>query len=189
MIVPYTTERRADTGMTNVALGMWLFIASEIMLFGALFSAFALLRASAESWPSGGDVLSVQMGITNTLILTGLTALAWRARAVRPLAARQFILISSVLAFIFLGVKSVEWAGEILTGLVPAKHTFLAMYFTLTGLHALHVVAGLVANAWVIVGARRVDDPRLAGRIRALSLYWAFVDVVWLIILVLLYLS
>jgi len=189
VIVPYTTERRADTGVTNVTLGLWLFIASEIMLFGALFSAYALLRASAESWPSGRQILSLPLGMTNTLILIGLTSLVWRARGARPQAARQFILLGSVLAFVFLGVKSVEWAGEILTGLVPARNTFLAMYFTLTGLHALHVVAGLAANAWVIAGARRVADPRLPGRIQALSLYWAFVDVVWLVIVVLLYLS
>jgi heme/copper-type cytochrome/quinol oxidase subunit 3 len=189
VIVPYTIERRPDTGMTNVTLGMWLFIASEIMLFGALFSAWALLRASAPAWPSGQDVLSVQMGVTNTLVLTTMTALMWRARRAMPRSARQLLALGSLLALVFLAVKSVEWTGEILTGLVPARSTFLAMYYTLTGLHALHVVAGLAANAWVIAGARRIADPRLPGRIRALSLYWAFVDVVWLVIFVLVYLS
>ncbi len=72
---------------------------------------------------------------------------------------------------------------------MPSTNTFLAMYFTLTGLHALHVVAGVIANA---VGDRRrrprpaSDD---AGRVRALALYWAFVDVVWLVIFRVLYLS
>jgi cytochrome c oxidase subunit III len=187
VIVPYTTERRADTGMTNVTMGMWLFIASEIMLFGAMFSAYALLRASAETAPWGRGMLSFQLSMINTLVLTAMTTLAWRARAVKPHAARQFLLISSVLAVVFLGVKSMEWASEILAGAVPAKNTFLAMYFTLTGLHALHVVAGLAANAWVIAGMRRIDDPPLAGRIWALTLYWVFVDIVWFVILVSLY--
>ena len=62
VIIPYTTERRADTGVTNVTLGMWLFIASEVMLFGALFSAYALLRSAATDWPSGRQVLSLSLG-------------------------------------------------------------------------------------------------------------------------------
>ena len=62
------------------------------------------------------------------------------------------------------------------------------MYFTLTGLHALHVVAGIAANLWVMAGAARVGDAMTAGRCRALSLYWVLVDIVWLIIFGLMYL-
>jgi heme/copper-type cytochrome/quinol oxidase subunit 3 len=164
MIVPYTTERRADTGVNNVTLGMWLFIASEVMLFGALFSAYALLRASADAWPSGRQILSVPLGVTNTVMMIFVTASAWRARAAAPSAARRLLLISSVLALAFLGLKSVEYAHDIATGLVPSTNTFLAMYFTLTGLHALHVIAGLVANAWVMAGARGAGDAMMLAR-------------------------
>ena len=68
-MIPYTIERRADTGVTNVTLGIWLFLASEVMLFGALFSAYALLRVSAPIWPRGRDVLSVPLGAANTVVL------------------------------------------------------------------------------------------------------------------------
>jgi cytochrome c oxidase subunit 3 len=67
-MIPYTVERRVDTGVTNVTLGVWLFLASEVMLFGALFSAYALLRVSAVAWPHGRDVLSVDAGFINTAV-------------------------------------------------------------------------------------------------------------------------
>jgi heme/copper-type cytochrome/quinol oxidase subunit 3 len=189
MIIPYTTERRADTGVTNVTLGMWLFISSEVMLFGALFSAYALLRTAADTWPSGSEILNVPIGVTNTIVLLSVTTFAWRARSSTPDRARQWLIVGSLLATVFLGLKSVEYAGELLAGVKPANNTFLAMYFTLTGLHALHVFAGVIANVWAISGASRVSDAMMTGRTRALSLYWVFVDVVWLIILALMYLS
>jgi cytochrome c oxidase subunit 3 len=188
MIVPYTTERRLDTGLTNVTLGMWLFIASEVMLFGALFSAYALLRVSATDWPSGRHTLNILIGAINTVVLLQLTASAWRARSAKPARARQWLLAATIFGVAFLGLKSWEYSLEIAAGLRPATNTFLAMYFTLTGLHALHVVAGIAANLWVMAGAARVGDAMTAGRCRALSLYWVLVDIVWLIIFGLMYL-
>jgi cytochrome c oxidase subunit III len=202
-MIPYTVERRADTGVTNVTLGIWLFLASEVMLFGALFSAYALLRTAAPVWPKGADVLSLPLGTANTLVLLAMSAAAWRARSVaRPrrrslpggqaeagTAVRGPLLVSSALAITFLVVKGVEYSGEIARGVIPSSGMFPAMYYTLTGLHALHVAGGICANLWTIAGARQVPAALTAGRAHALTLYWAFVDVVWLVIFVLLYLS
>jgi cytochrome c oxidase subunit III len=69
MDIPYTVERRPDTGINNVLLGTWLFLASEVMLFGGLFSAYVLLRAGATAWPEGSSVSSVPLGALNTLVL------------------------------------------------------------------------------------------------------------------------
>ena len=188
MIIPYTTDRRTDTGVNNVTMGMWLFIASEVMLFGALFSAYALLSVSAPDWPSGRQLLSLPVGSANTVVLIQVTAIAWRARRSQPVAARRLLIVASVFALAFLGLKSLEWVHEFRTGLRPATNTFLAMYFTLTGLHALHVVAGIAANAWAVVGATRVSEAVMAGRTRALAIYWVFVDIIWLIVFGLMYL-
>ena len=188
-MIPYTVERRADTGVTNVTLGMWLFIASEVMLFGALFSAYALLRVSAPEWPSGRDVLSLTLGSANTVVLILGTSVIWRARAAAVATARGQLLISSVLMVGFLALKAFEYSDEIGRGLVPSASTFLAMYFTLTGFHAAHVAAGLVANLWAWAGAARVSEAMTAGRLRSLALYWLFVDVVWLIIFGLMYVA
>jgi heme/copper-type cytochrome/quinol oxidase subunit 3 len=187
-MIPYTTERRLDTGVTNVTLGMWLFIASEVMLFGALFSAYALLRVSATDWPSGRHTLSLTIGLINTFILFQVTASAWSARRSAGAAARRWLAIGTVCALVFLGLKSWEYSRELSAGLRPATNTFLAMYFTLTGLHAVHVVAGIVANAWAMAGTSRISEAMTAGRTRSLALYWVFVDIVWLIIFGLMYL-
>jgi heme/copper-type cytochrome/quinol oxidase subunit 3 len=188
-MIPYTTEPRPDTRVTNVTMGIWLFLASEVMLFGALFSAYALLRTGAPSWPSGQDVLSLQLGSTNTVVLLMMTAAAWRARSQSDRAVRPLLAASTGFALVFLGLKGLEYAGEINRGMVPSASTFLAMYFTLTGLHALHVIGGIAANIWILAGAGRVPAALTAGRVRAVTLYWAFVDVVWLVIFGLMYLS
>lgn len=188
MIVPYTTERRLDTGLTNVTMGMWLFIASEVMLFGALFSAYTLLSVSATDWPSGRQTLNILIGAINTVVLLQLTASAWRARSAKPARARQWLLAATIFGVAFLGLKSWEYSLEFAAGLRPSTNNFLAMYFTLTGLHALHVIGGIAANLWVMTGAARVGEAMTAGRCRALSLYWVLVDIVWLIIFGLMYL-
>jgi len=188
-MIPYTVERRADTGVTNVRLGIWLFLASEVMLFGALFSSYALLRVSAPAWPHGLEVLGVWFGVTHTIVLSLMTALVLRARSAPAGQARTLLAAGSFLAIVFLVTKGVEWRGEIAQGLVPSVNTFFAMYYTLTGLHALHVVCGLVANAWAVLGARRVGDAMTAGRIYSIGLYWALVDLVWLAIFLLFYLT
>ena len=189
MIVPYTTERRRETGMTNVMLGMWLFIVSEIMLYGALFSAYALLRSSATEWPSGRELLSVPMGATNTIVLLLLASLVWRSRNAKPDRAKAALLLSSGLAVVFVNVIGLEFLHHDAAGQLPHVSTFLALYFTLTGLHLAHVVAGFAANAWAILGARRVSAAMTAGRMHALGLYWIFVAIVWLVIFLLMYLS
>jgi heme/copper-type cytochrome/quinol oxidase subunit 3 len=188
-VIPYTTEQRGDTGATNVTLGIWLFIASEIMLFGSLLSAYALIRASADQWPVGRDILEPTLALVNTFLLLGGTASIWRARSRDPLPALAPLAASTFLAFVFLVVKGAEYRLDLAEGLRPSGSMFLALYFTLTGLHAVHVAAGGVANAWVIAGTRRVPPALTLGRIRALSLYWLFVDAIWVVLLVLFYLT
>jgi heme/copper-type cytochrome/quinol oxidase subunit 3 len=189
-VIPYTVDRRPDTGVNNVTLGIWLFLASELMLFGALFSAYALLRTAAVHWPSGPTVLSVPFGVTHTVVLLLLTTAVWRAGA-RPADARAVrarLGLACLLALVFLGAKTLEYRDEIRLGLLPSVNTFLATYFVLTGVHALHVIGGLIANLWVMAGAS-ASTALTPGRLRALALYWAFVDLVWLAILVSMYLT
>jgi cytochrome c oxidase subunit 3 len=188
MNIPYTVDRRPDTGVTNVTMGVWLFLASEVMLFGALFSAYALLRVSTPAWPSGREMLDLKMGVLNTAVILFSTALVWRAARMAPAPARP-VIVSTLLAVAFLAIKTLEYRDDFTRGLVPSTSTFLAMYFTLTGLHALHVVGGAIANVWLLAGVRRVDARMTTGRARAIALYWMFVDVVWLVIFGLFYLS
>jgi cytochrome c oxidase subunit 3 len=187
-VIPYSTEP-GGTGATKVPLGVWLFIALEIVLFGSLFSALALARASSDQWPVGRDILQPSLAFLNTFVLLGATASIWRARSRDPLDAMAPLAASAFLALVFLVVRGAEYRLDLLEGLRPAGSVFLALYFALTGLHAIHVLAGGVANAWVVAAMRRVQPALTTGLIRTLSLYWLFVDVVWVVLLVLFYLS
>jgi len=193
--IPYTSEARPDTGLTNPKIGIWLFLASEVMLFGSLFSAYALLRMGAATWPDQSAVLSVPLATLNTVILIGSSAtivLALTAvRAGRIDAYRRYMGLTILGGATFLVVKAFEYSDKFAQGLVPATDNFLALYFTLTGLHALHVVGGLVVNLYLWgPGVRlwRTDSARFAGRVEVAGLYWHFVDVVWIFLFPVLYL-
>jgi heme/copper-type cytochrome/quinol oxidase subunit 3 len=187
-VIPYTAERRPDTGVTNVRLGIWLFLASEVMLFGALFSAYALLRTSATDWPaSGREILGTLNVISMTVTLPLLTTMIWQAGR-SPHKERQLrLLLSSSLALFFLLSKAGDYSSHIAHGLLPSSSMFLALFYTLTAFHAAHVLGGLIANLWVARGVWKLDESLTLGRIKALTLYWTFVDVVWIAILVAFY--
>jgi heme/copper-type cytochrome/quinol oxidase subunit 3 len=186
VVIPYTAERRPDTGVSNGTLGIWLFLASEAMLFGALFSAYALLRTSATEWPVGRHILGGRMAAINTVFLILATTQVWRATR-EAASARGQLTRSSLMAAAFLAVKSFEYWDKLSHGLKPSSSTLLALFFTLTGFHAAHVLGGFIANVWAMRGMFRVDEAITAGRLKALALYWTFVDVVWLGILVAFY--
>jgi heme/copper-type cytochrome/quinol oxidase subunit 3 len=184
-MIPYTIERRPDTGVTNVTMGVWLFIASETMLFGALISAYALLRTAAADWPSA---LPGATAWGNTAILALLTGLVWRGRRI-PARARRWLGGATLLGALFVLLQAREYSALIGSGQRPATNTFLATYFALTGLHALHVVFGAAANLWTIASLGRVPVALTQGRIQGLTIYWAFVGVLWLVMVGLFYAS
>lgn len=195
MDIPYSTERRADTGVTNATLGMWLFVASEVMLFGSLFSSYALLRTGATAWPDQGAILNVPLASANTLVL--LASSAAMVGASRALAGghlsrfRHLMGLVLGLGLAFLAIKVVEYADELGRGLRPATSNFMGLYFTLTGLHALHLAGGILVSArlwWSAPAAWVASRAMLANRVHAAAIYWNFVDVVWIAMFVTLYL-
>jgi heme/copper-type cytochrome/quinol oxidase subunit 3 len=195
MEIPYTTEVRPDTGLTNPKLGVWLFLASEVMLFGSLFSSYVLLRSGAESWPDQSTVLSVPLATLNTLILISSSAtmvMAWAALKKGSLSSYRLYMGLTILAgFGFMVVKAVEYNDKFSHGLLPSTNNFLGLYFTLTGLHAIHVLGGLIVNLYLLgPGARmwHTSRERFTNRIEVAGLYWHFVDVVWIFLFPVLYL-
>lgn len=303
MKIPYTTEVREDTGLYNGKVGMWLFLASEVMLFGGIFSAYVFLRIGAweGEWPHG--LLNIPIGAFNTLVLitSSLTvALSWTSLKMGDFQRyRRFQIVTLVCAALFLGIKSWEYSekfhhyeiwlnkpvtakeypqlaghstevdqpitsiiGHIegigplatlaslqesgkstvnihpdafhyrlsarqqaerrkaerspgrvetahaetgehatvpievsriarMSALVPRHGTFFATYFTLTGLHALHVIGGALAFAFVLWPGARMwhEDPaRYTNAVECLGLFWHFVDLVWIFLFPVLYL-
>ena len=195
MEIPYTVNERPDTGLNNVKLGIWLFLASEVMLFGGLFSSYVLLRVSAVEWPIGSDILSVPIGAFNTVVL--ITSSVTMVMAFASLKLNNFgkfklYLGSTIgLSLVFLVVKGYEYYEKFSHGDLPAASTYLAIYFTLTGLHGLHIVGGVIVNSYFLgPGSAMFGTSReqFINRIEAAGLYWHFVDLVWIFLFPVLYL-
>lgn len=195
--IPYTVEPRPDTGLYNAKMGIWLFLASEVMLFGGLFSAYVLLRvgAPAGTWPEGASILNVPLATLNTMILITSSVtmvMAWASLKIKSLPKfKMYMGLTLLLALGFLVVKAFEYGAKFGHHLYPATNTFLAIYFTLTGLHALHVIGGIVVNAYFWGrGARmwQTEPERFTNRIEVAGLYWHFVDLVWIFLFPVLYL-
>ena len=193
MNIPYTVEERPDSGLTNGKLGIWLFLASEVMLFGALFSTYIILRMGAPEWPHGE--LNVPLGTINTIILIGSSmtmVMAWASLKMHDWSKHRLYLIATVvLALIFLVNKYFEYADHLRRGEGPAHSTFLAIYFTLTGLHGLHIIGGMVVMAYFLgPGAKlyKKNPEQFTNRIECTGLYWHFVDLVWIFLFPVLYL-
>src|SRR2546428_10860350 len=121
MNIPYTVEARPDTGLPNGKLGIWLFLASEVMLFGALFSTYIILRTGADVWPHGE--LNVWLGAINTVILISSSVtmvMAWASLKMNKWGAHRGYLIATVLlAALFLVNKYFEYADHLGKGEGP----------------------------------------------------------------------
>lgn len=298
MKIPYTSEIREDTGLYNGKVGMWVFLASEVMLFGALFSAYVFLRIGAweGEWPHG--LLNIPIGAFNTVVLitSSLTvAMSWLAlKAGNFQRYRRLQIVTLVCAAAFLGIKGYEYSDKFhhyeiwlnrpvtakeypqlagqatgdetpitsitghiegagafatlaslrdagsstvkihpdafhyrlsareqaerrraekseaahatdehagmsidvsriarLSAFVPRHGTFFATYFTLTGLHGLHVLGGALMFAFILwPGARmwREDPVRYTNSVEVTGLFWHFVDLVWIFLFPIIYL-
>jgi cytochrome c oxidase subunit 3 len=257
MEIPYTVEARPDTGLYNAKVGIWLFLASEVMLFGALFSTYILLRVGAQDgyWPHLW--LNIPVGTVNTLVLITssiTTVMAWASLKMNQFSRFKFFHACTIcLALTFVGIKSYEYHdkflhyeidlkdGKIADGHLlketadavtikghyvedrkelfnlragGAQHaheeitipraqiakmenygpwhcTYLAIYFTLTGLHALHVIGGAIVIGFLWgPGSKlwKTDPERFTNRIEISGLFWHFVDLVWIFLFPVLYL-
>jgi cytochrome c oxidase subunit III len=290
MEIPYTVTARPDTGLWNAKVGIWLFLASEIMLFGGLFSAYVFLRLDAEpgAWPHG--LLNVPVGAMNTaiLIVSSVTVvMAWASLKMRRFRAYWWYMLVTILCgVIFLGVKLIyEWPQkfehfgafikkdalekyepylgnhhlaekglpprteisghlhnhealhdenvkeyeialdpvnadpanpamdrphflyipptekvakiekadvEYANMFLPKHSAYFASYFTITGLHGLHVLAGVIVFTylWLPVGTKlyKRNPEHLANRVEVAGLFWHFVDLIWIYVFALFYL-
>lgn len=294
MEIPHTVSPRTDTGLYNAKIGIWLFLASEVMLFGGLFSTYIFLRMGSASvpgyvWPM--HALNVPMGFINTLVLIGSSVtviLAWAHLKLHEFKiARFYLAITVALSLVFLVIKSFEYHakfvhfgiflkngteitghkledhGDYLTmvpdapkkghgshdatpepagghgegagksehgaavtpggpvktetgggeaegaghhgepmrfekkdvvrwsNFTPKYNTFYAIYFTMTGLHALHVIGGASVLAYFLFFGKKIWDKNpdhLANRVEVGGLFWHFVDLVWIFLFPLLYL-
>ena len=132
MDIPYTVEVRPDTGLTNGKIGIWLFLASEVMLFGALFASYILIRTGAPSWPRGDTILDVPLATFNTIVLISSSVtmvMAWASLMRRRFGTfRLYMGATILLGFVFLVVKYFEYSHHLHLGEFPSTNNFLAIY-------------------------------------------------------------
>jgi heme/copper-type cytochrome/quinol oxidase subunit 3 len=169
---------KPETGTSSAKLGMWLLLASEAMLFASLFSGYVMLRTGAADWPRmpGG------FPWLETLLLVGASA-AFGAK-------RSQLVVSNTLGLTFVAIKILNDVALIGTGITPATNLMWACWFTLTGVHAFHVLAGAVFTGWLAGPSFRMaeeDRERWLARIEATRRYWLFVDAIWLMLIVSVY--
>ncbi len=205
-------------------LGIWLFLVTEILLFAGLFCVYAVYRANhPDIFIYAHRFLNKNLGALNTavLIFSSFT-MAWAVRAAqlgKKRALVNLLAITLLCAFIFLGVKYVEYQNKWKEGLLWGTHyhpieeaapsgeaapadsaeahytgppnvqVFFGIYFLMTGLHALHIIAGMAIIGWVLVKARRgAFSPSYFYPVDYAGLYWHLVDLIWIFLFPLLYL-
>jgi cytochrome c oxidase subunit 3 len=204
-----------DQQRNAASLGMWLFLATEIMFFGGMFCAYLIYRINYfNEFAAGSRSLNLKIGTANTavLICSSLTmALAVRAAQMgkRRLLV-TLLMMTMTLGLVFLGVKGVEWHEKYNEHHIPgygfnvddivkdypqlaidSQHSqiFFSLYFAMTGMHALHMVIGVGLFAFLTFLAWRGEyGPEYYTPIENAGLYWHFVDIVWIYLFPLLYL-
>ncbi len=187
-------------------LGMWLFLATELLLFGGLFTAYSVYRfLYAESFAEGSAHLSVAAGTINTIVLITSSlsvALAFHlARGGRGRAAAISLAITLVFAVLFLCIKAWEWTHDFQEGFLPGRYfsssefqavgapMFFTLYFIMTGLHGLHVLVGMVVLAVLMFRCWRGDyDGGYTTPVELGGMYWHLVDLIWIFLYPLFYL-
>jgi cytochrome c oxidase subunit 3 len=207
-----TMEQQKEAG----TIGMWVFLLTELMFFGGLFLAYAIFRATyPEGFLFGSHLLNVPLGGTNTvvLIVSSLTmamAVYYSQRGENKKVI-FFLTVTLVLCFAFLGIKYVEYSSKIQDHLFPGLtyyqpvttgphgiplelqqpvRIFLWIYFMMTGLHALHMIIGAGMLITLIILAQQGKfSKEYNSPIEISGLYWHFVDIVWIFLFPLLYLT
>ena len=192
--IPYSVKPHPITGIPNGKFGIWLFLASEVMLFGSLFSSYILLRTGAPSWPRGADELNIPLATVNTMVLitSSITmVMAWASLKMNSLSKfRLYMVATLACSFIFLVIKYFEYSSKFHHNHFPSTNNFFGIYFTLTGLHGIHIIGGIIVNTYLLffTGLWHKDREHFENRVENAGLYWHFVDLVWIFLFPSLYL-
>jgi heme/copper-type cytochrome/quinol oxidase subunit 3 len=189
VIRPIATTRSA-TGIPTGRLAIWWLIASEIVIFGGLLGTYVMHRLGHPEWSYQSVHTTTWMGALNTFILltSSLSAVLAHNAAQRGDGPRAAKLLWATIGGggCFVIVKSFEWYGEITHGYTITSSTFWSFYYTAAGLHGLHVIAGMIAMAFVASDAAKNKELQ---RVENAGLYWHFVDLVWIFLFPLLYIA
>jgi len=195
------SEQQAETSK----LGMWLFLATEILLFGGLFVGFGISQIKyPDAFLAAHEHLQKPLGFLNTVVLLisswTMVMGVWSARNNKQKLLQIFLVLTILCACIFLGVKYFEYSHKFEEGLLPGRFythspmsdhqfVFFSFYFMMTGLHGFHILGGIGVLTWVLIRARRGEfSSAYYTPVDLVGLYWHLVDMIWIYLFPLLYL-
>jgi cytochrome o ubiquinol oxidase subunit 3 len=191
--IPISERGPAPTRVV-VSFGFWLFLLSDIVIFSALFAAYAVLSARTDGDPTGAQIFDLRHVFMETSCLLvssftcGLCVLAMERRS------NTMIYVWGAVTFIlgaaFIGLELSEFTDMFSRGITPARSAFLSAFFTLVGTHGIHVTAGL---CWLAVMMAQIATlglhPKIVGRLVCFSLFWHALDLVWIGVFTIVYLG
>jgi cytochrome c oxidase subunit 3 len=187
-------------------IGMWLFLVTEVLLFGGLFVGYGIMHAKhPAAFLAAHHQLDWRLGSLNTVVLLvsswTMVMGVWSAQTGQRKRLIAFLLATVALACVFLGIKYIEYSHKFHEGLlpgafyshegdtVPGQFMFFSFYFMMTGLHGFHVLGGMIAILWLVRRAVRGDfSTQYYGPVDIVGLYWHLVDLIWIYLFPLLYL-
>jgi cytochrome o ubiquinol oxidase subunit 3 len=191
--LPSASEAGPAPKRIVVAYGFWIFLLSDIVMFSALFAAYAVLVRATAGGPTGAELFNqASVAIETACLLVssftcGLMSLAVGSR--RRAATYLFAVVTFVLGAVFLALEIREFAGMIAVGATPQRSAFLSAFFTLVGCHGLHVAAGLI---WLAVMMAQVTikgfRATVERRLLCFALFWHALDIIWVWLFTVVYL-
>ena len=176
--------------MPTGRLAVWWVVVSEIVIFGGLLASYIMYRLAHDAWSAQAAHTNMWVGAFNTFVLLTSSLFAVLAHKAAEegngVKASNFLWLTVGGGLTFLVVKAFEWTFEITHGYTLTSSTFWSFYYTAAGLHATHVLAGVVILAFVAVQARKMAE---LHRVELIGIYWHFVDVIWIFLFPLLYIA
>ncbi len=175
-------------------LGMWIFLASEVMFFTGLIGSYIILRwGTATPWPEPGEVLNVPITAGNTFLLICSSVTMVKAFAAiedgNQKMLKAWLLATAIIGACFVGVQVYEYSELIHHEFLPSSGLYGSTFFTMTGFHGLHVTIGVLCMLWVTAKAFRGGYTQADHQgVEIIGLYWHFVDLVWIILFTIVYL-
>ena len=182
-----------STGLSNVKLGMWLFLGSECLLFGGLISTYMLYRGRVSTGPTPEQIFDIPFTSVSSfvLLMSSLTMVLAVAAAHKKddRGINLWLTITALLGATFVGGQVYEFTAFVNEGLGFSTSLFGSSFYTLTGFHGVHVTVGIIMLlAMVAINKRSGVPGSKAETVEMIGLYWHFVDIVWIIIFTLVYL-
>lgn len=184
---------RDDSETSKTTLGFWIYLMTDCILFASLFATFMVLRAATAGGPDGKELFELPFVLGETMVLllsslaSGMALLA--AHAGRRLDTLRWLTVTGLLGALFLGMELYEFQALLAEGHSWTKSAFLSSYFGLVGTHGLHIFVGLMwlLGTWLYIYMRGLGG-RLMSRLTMFTMFWHFLDIVWIGIFTIVYL-